>query len=934
MRTLFLYLILTACGFLIQAQHFEIRHFAVGEGVPQSQVTALAQDQHGYLWLSTWEGIARYDGHRFEQFGTGDGLCSNTVHTMILDRDGNLWLGTDRGLSLIPAIYLRSPRQRIECYGISHGLPDEPVFSLALHPDGSLWMGTRTGIAVLDHSEFSQGIPDSVRIEQVRGSKMENQDILFLEINGEGEVYAADHLRLWKGNRDTFAIIPGEFPPDKMTINFLWLDQDGEPMISRQDQFYRSGTDPAYVFKPLKHWHPHCTCRDIHAFLIASDGSFWAAGVGCLARKKEGEWTYLTTEDGLPAYDFTSLLEDRDGNIWGGINGGGLVRIHPSSFGRWDRDSGLKDDFILSVTEGPPGTIWVGTPSGLFKREENNWEYIDLRKHRFSHLGVRYMVYSAIDERLYLSTGYEVAWTDGKRFQQLEHPPFMAPDADFGADALQLLPDGKLLIGTGHFLISYDGVNYSRLNIPVRSKFSTVRALSYRPGAPLLVGGRDLPMLYLRLDSAGTGFKGMAELPTPRELQGLECRTLIYGPQDRIWAGLLGGGVLVYNGQKARQIDSRDGLPSDMVYQLQFDSEGDLWIGTARGLCKLDVATYDREARVDLQMFPEDRSAKLECNSGASWLASDKSIWFGTVGGIVQYKSDKISGDTGSHEAERLVAQILVDGEILDREKGRSANTTDMVEIRFNLVIPEHDLGSPQYRYRLLGLDSTWSDWGDANSIHYYRMPSGEYQFQVEAGYGYPTKVVEEVEIPISVVGNGGDQLWRWAMGVFLLVFLLWGWFTVRKKRLHSRKISSHGDQLQVENEGDMDNGTISNELHEPGQKREGEQRDQQEAKIFLIKVASGMIRLDSKDILVIKGSRDHVEIHTGEKRHFVRATMKSINEKLPDPEKYLRVHRSWIVRLDKIDAIRDDRIEIGEFKVPIGKSYREKLRAAMEILR
>jgi DNA-binding LytR/AlgR family response regulator len=90
----------------------------------------------------------------------------------------------------------------------------------------------------------------------------------------------------------------------------------------------------------------------------------------------------------------------------------------------------------------------------------------------------------------------------------------------------------------------------------------------------------------------------------------------------------------------------------------------------------------------------------------------------------------------------------------------------------------------------------------------------------------------------------------------------------------------------------------------------------------LMVKVEYTTIRVNLNDILYIEGLKDYVKIHTEGKHILTKTTMKNIIEKLPS-DAFLRVHKSYIISLDKIDMIENSRIVIGNQRIPIGESYR-----------
>ncbi len=94
------------------------------------------------------------------------------------------------------------------------------------------------------------------------------------------------------------------------------------------------------------------------------------------------------------------------------------------------------------------------------------------------------------------------------------------------------------------------------------------------------------------------------------------------------------------------------------------------------------------------------------------------------------------------------------------------------------------------------------------------------------------------------------------------------------------------------------------------------------EHRFLMVKVEYSTIRVDLREILYIEGLKDYVKIHCGTRLLLTKTTMKNILDKLP-PEVFFRVHKSYIVAVEKIDMIENSRIIIGNQRIPIGESFR-----------
>ena len=102
--------------------------------------------------------------------------------------------------------------------------------------------------------------------------------------------------------------------------------------------------------------------------------------------------------------------------------------------------------------------------------------------------------------------------------------------------------------------------------------------------------------------------------------------------------------------------------------------------------------------------------------------------------------------------------------------------------------------------------------------------------------------------------------------------------------------------------------------------------------KSIFVKSDSVLVKLNIHEILWVEALADYIAIHTSKKRHIAHTTMKSMEKKLPS-EDFIRVHRSYIVRLDEIDSIEDNTVVIGQKFIPVGGTYRSKLMGRLDFI-
>ena len=114
------------------------REYGYDDGLRNSSISAICQDQRGFIWVGTEEGLHRFDGKSFQVFMRPEGLPSSAVQALHASPDGGLWVGTYRGLA-------RREGNRFVAVGTEHPELAKSITALASGADGSLHVGTSAG---------------------------------------------------------------------------------------------------------------------------------------------------------------------------------------------------------------------------------------------------------------------------------------------------------------------------------------------------------------------------------------------------------------------------------------------------------------------------------------------------------------------------------------------------------------------------------------------------------------------------------------------------------------------------------------------------------------------------------------------------------------------------------------------------------------------
>ena len=323
--------------------HYERGHFhswTTREGLSNDFVRVLREEADGSILVGTDNGLLRWRGGRFERMDGANGIPQLAVHAIYRDHAGSLWVGGSR--------LVRINAQGAHEFVFPGEASQNRVKSIVETRDGTLWVGTVSGLRRLnrDQQSFSPlpGITATVRI-LYPGS----DGALWIGTIGQGA------FRL-SGNKLEQFTAPLEMPSN--TILNFFEDAEHNLWIGAQTGLLRL-TRSRVAIVAL----PHANDSDFGTVYADHDGAFWI-GSTQLFHMREGQ---LGTENfpGLHGVHVRNLFRDRDGVLWAGTDGAGVLRIDGKSVTRLSMRDGLTNNFVRAMAQDRDGTMWVATDEGL-----------------------------------------------------------------------------------------------------------------------------------------------------------------------------------------------------------------------------------------------------------------------------------------------------------------------------------------------------------------------------------------------------------------------------------------------------------------------------------------------------------------------------------------------------------------------------------------
>lgn len=356
--------------------------------------------------------------------------------------------------------------------------------------------------------------------------------------------------------------------------------------------------------------------------------------------------------------------------------------------------------------------------------------------------------------------------------------------------------------------------------------------------------------------------------------------------------GTRGLGVILYKDAQLTSINQTNSLlKTNDITSLYVDEEENVWIVTNLGLYKIDAVDY----------------TKIENYSMSDGLASNEIIAVHQVGGklYVGTKRGLSVLDKNTFEKDTALVEVKIRGVKINDEKRAFLPKLELypqdkyLEVDY-VGLSYRALGNVEYKYRILGYSDAWQ-YTESKDLSLANFADrGTYTLEI-----YARRIATEhwSKTPATLQLQFHPPFYKTGLFRILILALLISLTYLGFKF----NLLSYNKHIQQE---------ITNRLLQ-----------KLGAKSYLV-IASNKetIRIDTNHILFVQSYKDYVEINTKAKKYLYRSTMKKMEERL-DALHFIRVHRSYIVRKDKIDSISHKKIAIQEVIIPIGKTYVSSLK-------
>ncbi len=710
---------LLGSSLMSRSQDHALQQYTAVDGLPQSQVNAMVEDQFGYLWIGTsGGGLARFDGREFAVYTTFDGLLSNLVTSLFIDSRGVIWIVHPQGITRYDGLTFRKFQPQASAEGMKR------IRRLVEYQDTVFIISNPGLIGKIYHDS----------IYSWSGRIAPGKTIFFTHVT-------ARNVPCFYLNDSSF-LVPSEKGytriPHGKTFNTAYNMYNYGPEVWLE-------TDKGTFAMDLTHGTFSPRRKMIQRYVIGYDSltaTYWTRDERTLFREQVVR-DKLVTDTILRDVPITQVLLDKEGNAWLGSAGKGLYRYYAKDF---DKVAGVTRR-VMAVATDQEGNTWVGGEGLLRLRNGKAFPYT---LPNGDDDGVRTITVSSegvVWVGSFSGLGKYDAQRDRFTWYNREHGLTSAY-----ITALEYDDQNRLWIGTtGGGLNRYDGKGF----YPVTSQgVKNVASLLYLKALSSLFIGTEVGLYVV------DGERELRQIPIP-QFQNTTILSMAAYRDSLLVTGSGGAGVAIIDPRHATQtfIGPREGLPSGFVFFVTVDEDDRIWIGTEKGITRLRL--NERMEITETRDFGYNNGLTgIETNPNAYYL-SNRDKYFGLIDGLYRYSGSDRSG-IRSYPAHLTRVEIFYgetplapygpEGSGFFRIPASLALPFDKnhITFEFNRVDKRYP-NSVRYRYLLESFDKTWSQPSVTGKVTYSNLPPGSYVFRVMATNSLGAWETPAISFPFSV---------------------------------------------------------------------------------------------------------------------------------------------------------------------------------------
>ncbi|UXX79834.1 response regulator [Reichenbachiella carrageenanivorans] len=761
----------------------DFKYLGIEEGLPSNKVFMTLEDQEGFVWMATDNGIARYDGRSLKTYELQniEDIRKRSFVSLFLGMDGagTVWLISNNGL----LFYYDQGQDQFQYYDqvLPPGATNIYITEFYIDHADRFLIGSFNGVSVyLPKDQSIMQLPD---VSKVVSSIIQSDDHTYY-IGGRGGIFVLNSELKFLSNLK--AKVPkSQWTLDQQRIESLYLQ-------SADHQLW-VGTESAGLYSyDLRHDQltPVGLEREIDIsirsikdfgggqFFIGTDGG----GIILFDAFKHEVLATATYQDdqqhSLSSNAVYDIQINAQGVVFVSTYRGGVNIYNPQRQKFYDirhvrgESNSLSNDVVFSIVEPMSGYISFGTDKGIsiWNKTQNTWEHLRLDTNEElsksavvlsqtvdsqDNLWVASYVY-ALSQFSPTASGFRLS----SSLTRLGDPSKVK--------RVFFHPHGELLVGT---------INSSLFSYPPSGEIDSYEIrepsdMEMYSDQKAIITNRDgialLDLAYKEVTWIGKEKKGSP-------LSKMVCVSVLVDEERALWVGTIDHGVckIDVQGNILEQYDTSSGMASNTVLDLLADTENNVWVATPNGISKIAHQKV-------VNFYESDGLISTDFNRNAAFLDSDGQLYFGTNKGVITFDPKTITPTQIekkivltdfflNHERILAGAHTVLQKPLNEIEQMSLAYDQNSFSLGFVSIDFMH-AAQGQFVWRLDGFDKDWIVGEGQERATYTNLDPGHYTFRLKMTDGLGHQIGDESRLSLTI----SQPFWKtpWAYMVYF-VFIL-----------------------------------------------------------------------------------------------------------------------------------------------------------------
>jgi len=796
--------------------NLKVEHITTAQGLSQSYVYDIIQDEESYIWMATQDGINKYDGNKFIYYRNNisdpNSLADNVIRILFKDSSNNIWVGTDNGLSFYNKT-LDNFKNYKSNNSIDNTLTDNAISAIYEDNNKNIWVATQNAIHKYDR-ENDNFTP--IKIRKGTGNAL-------LDLKAVSSIFQDERKNLWLSSISggNFHILSSSLSPDTalknkviseigldtlLITNFSSNKEKNEYWISTEHEIFilDFNYNLKSRYKILETAEKREKVNSVHKL---SDSHFWVAtdnGLYSINPLQQTSKQHVISNAFPQANNniIYKVFVDKSGTVWLGT-ANGIFKLSPFS-NLIKHSSEIDKEFIhntyaiISSDEG----VWFTSDNSLYQYDQLN----EVHKLIYEADSFIYQIVNSADSIILL--------TEDNQLFSINKKTGLTQKIEYWRDEVNHNDYTRIFYYQQHVYYLTNKGNLSKINLnnglisPYHFEDNSFTSIHLDIEKNLWLTSENGKLYNLKISESKLSHITVNESTNFL----IEKTTTINVSDTHIILGSNTQGALLINRKtnNSTLFNEANGLSNNFVSDIIVDGNN-FWIGTNKGVNLLNSQNNSIKSFYDDFYFES-----FEYVSQSSALDSNGNIFFGGTNGFHYFSTSDLENATQELPSPVLSNLLIANKKIkVSKEKANKSfhlkenlNNLSRLTLKYTHSPFSIEFVSPNaklpnqigYRYKLQGLDENWIETGIDNlRATYTNLNSGDYKFIVEAYDIYNPRAIKSKSLDLKILppwwlSNSAVLIYT-LIGLLIIAYLLQQF---RNKRLYHLQIKASEERLKL----------------------------------------------------------------------------------------------------------------------------------------